>query len=415
MARFVIFTQRFYPEDTVMNHVAEELVARNHEVTVMTGLPNAPAGRLFEGYGYLRRLSENWRGIDIRRNWLVPRGDGSPIRLAINYASFAISATSMLTRLRGKEPNVIFVNQATPITQAIPAVVYKAITGAPLVMWIHDLWPESLQSSGAVDNAWALAQVGRLVDFIYSRCDLIFVQSEAMRPMVEARAVYPNQIEYLPNLLDMQFEASTKDIQESFDLDLPTDAFVVMFAGALGRSHALDTVIEAARQIHGQGYTKVHWVFAGDGSNRRKAEELVERFGLQGQVHFLGYLPVELMPSLYATADVMLATLSNEPIFHLTVPLKIHSYLASGTPIICGVGGEATRIVADAGAGFTFEPEDVEGLVACIRNALALGPEQLQEIGMRGQEYFEANYTRDRVMEKMIKRINQLEGVFLPT
>lgn len=409
--RFVLFSQRFEPENTVINQVSELLVRDGHEVTVMTGLPNAPVGSIFDGYGYFKRLSEEWRGVKVRRNWLIPRGDGSGPRLAVNYLSFAFAATAMLPRLRGARPDVLVVNQATPITQALPAIAYKRMTGAPLAMWIHDLWPDSLQSSGAISSAQALRKAGRFVEWVYGQCDLIFAQSEAMRDVLAERGVPESKLRYLPNLLDDAFApVGDGEISDELGLDLGDDPFVVMFAGALGRSHGLPSAIHAARDLKDRGHSDVHWVFVGDGSNRAEAERLTAELGVDDVVHFVGYRDPADMPGIYSCADLLLVHLVDEPIYHLTVPLKIHSYLASGRPIVCGVPGEGSRIVTEAGAGFTFESENAEDLAGRVVAAKELSATERRSLGRAGRSYFDEHYSQLRVMERFLEGIGTITG-----
>ncbi len=400
--KIVIFSQLFYPEVVSINEVASLLVARGHEVTVMTGLPNAPVGKIFDGYGPFKRLKEIWHGVEIRRNWLIPRGSGSSWRLPINYVSFAAFASLMLPRLSGKKPDIIFVNQLSPVTKALPAILYKKITGAPMVMWIHDLWPESVASSGAIKNKRVIGAIGKMVNYIYRHCDLIFVQSKAMNPKIVERGVSPGAIAFLPNPIDTFFVpvAPGKTAQRPEALaQVPQDAFILMFAGSIGRSQDLPTIIAAADRL--RQHKDIHWVFVGGGFSQPEAEAMVKKRGLEKCIHFVGSHPIEAMPQFYAAADAMLVTLKNEEIFALTVPLKTQGYLACAKPLICNVPGEAARIINEADAGFTVPPEDPEALADAVRQAYNMRGAQLEAKGRNGRRYFEANYTQEKILDAL--------------
>ena len=125
--RIVVFSQLFFPENATISETVKRLAARGHDVTVMTGLPNAPRGSIFPGYGFFTRLRERIDGVEVLRNWLLPRGAGSAARLALNYLSFVFFASVGLVRLWGKQPDVIFVNQLSPVTVALPAIIYKLV------------------------------------------------------------------------------------------------------------------------------------------------------------------------------------------------------------------------------------------------------------------------------------------------
>jgi len=187
--KLLILSQYFWPENFRINDVVEGLASRGHAVTVYTALPNYPSGRFFPGYGFLGPWKEAYKGAELRRVPLVPRGQGGPVRLALNYLSHALMATLLAPfRVRGAF-DAILVYEPSPMTIGIPARALRALKRAPLVFWVQDLWPESLSATGAVRSRAVLALVDRLIKWIYRGCDRVLVQSEAFIPSVEARGV----------------------------------------------------------------------------------------------------------------------------------------------------------------------------------------------------------------------------------
>ena len=173
----LVVTQYFWPEDFRINDLAAGLVEKGHRVMVLTGIPNYPAGRFFPGYGIFKNSRQTYRGVDIVRVPLVPRGKGSKIRLFFNYLSFSLLAAIMAPFLIRGNFDLIFVYEPSPVTVGLPAIWLKKIKSAPLLFWVQDLWPESLSATGAVRSSIILKFVNKLVRFIYRRCDLILVQS----------------------------------------------------------------------------------------------------------------------------------------------------------------------------------------------------------------------------------------------
>ena len=152
-SKVLIVTQYFWPEAVPVNDLAWGLAERGHEVSVLTGMPNYPAGRFPPGYGPFQPARQDHRGVEILRVPLVPRGEGQRWRLALNYASFTLSA-SLLGPLRCRRAfDLIFAFQMSPVTLGLPAILLKKLKGVPLMFWIQDLWPESLSASGAVESA----------------------------------------------------------------------------------------------------------------------------------------------------------------------------------------------------------------------------------------------------------------------
>src|SRR5690349_8507872 len=184
--KILIVSQYFWPESFRINDLALGLKERGHNVTVLTGMPNYPSGRLFSGYAMFSPTKEIFEGIPILRVPLIPRGSKGRWRLALNYISFALCA-SLLAPLRCKGPfDIIFVFEPSPVTVGIPALVLKKLMQAPIVFWVQDLWPESLSATGAVKSQRVLQWVANLVGYIYRRCDCILVQSEGFIPYVTA-------------------------------------------------------------------------------------------------------------------------------------------------------------------------------------------------------------------------------------
>ena len=166
--KILIFSQLFHPETASINETSKMLVSNGHEVTVMTGIPNVPTGKFFKGFGAFKRLRDDYLGVTVLRNWLIPRGSGSRILLSLNYITFVFFCSIGLMRLVGKKYDIIFVNQLSPITVAIPAIFYKWLTGKPLVMWVHDLWPDSVIAAGALKEGFLYRCIGKIVTFIYA-------------------------------------------------------------------------------------------------------------------------------------------------------------------------------------------------------------------------------------------------------
>ena len=196
--RILVLSQYFWPENFRINDVVEGLVQCGHQVTVFTALPNYPSGRFFPGYGPFGPSYENYKGAEVHRVPLIPRGKGGGLRLALNYLSHALCATLFAWRATGRY-DAILVYAPSPITIGIPARFLRWLKGARLVFWVQDLWPESLAATGAMRNPLLLAALGRLVRWIYRGCDRVLVQSRAFAASIEAHGVPRERIGYLPN------------------------------------------------------------------------------------------------------------------------------------------------------------------------------------------------------------------------
>ena len=161
--KIIIVTQYFWPENFKINDLALALKELNHEVIVLTGKPNYPEGRYFKGYNFFNKRKEKYQGITIIRSNLINRGNGSGIRLFLNYFSYAFFAScASIFRIKW-DADIIFVYEPSPITVGIPAIVYKTFSKAPIFFWVQDLWPESLSAAGQIRSRLILNLTDLLV------------------------------------------------------------------------------------------------------------------------------------------------------------------------------------------------------------------------------------------------------------
>jgi colanic acid biosynthesis glycosyl transferase WcaI len=401
--KILIVSQYFWPESFRINDVALGLRDAGHQVVVLTGLPNYPEGKLYAGYDVLR-LTDDFQGIPVLRTPLVPRGAGGGLRLAANYASFAVAA-SLSGPFRVRERfDVILVFEPSPVTVAIPALVLKALRGSPVLFWVQDLWPESLVATGAVRAGWVLKLVERLVRFIYRNCDRILVQSRAFTRAVEAFGTPSEKVVYLPNSAESLYRPVALEAG-TVERSLMPDGFRVMFAGNIGAAQSFLTIIEAA-ELLGE-YPSIQWMILGEGRMGEWARAEVERRGLAQRVRFLGRHPVESMPRFFALADVLLVTLKRDAIFALTIPSKLQSYLACGRPIVAALDGEGARVLSEAQAGIACAAEDGRGLADAVLALYRMPKAEREAMGARGRAYFETEFDRDMLLGRLIDVMEQ--------
>lgn len=406
--RLLIVSQYFWPESFRINDIARELVGRGHEVTVLCGTPNYPAGRVFAGYGYLRRTRETWHGVDIVRVPVVPRGQRSPWRLAANYLSYALMASLVgPIRCRGSY-DAILIFGISPATMGIAAVVMKIVRRAPILYWVQDLWPESLIATGAIRARWLLWPVNLLVRGLYRASSFVLIQSRAFRSHVESRGVGADRIRYLPNSAESLYVALPAAAAHPALAQVPM-GFRVMFAGNIGAVQDLPTILSAAELT--RDHPDIQWLIVGDGSLRDWTAAELGRRGLSHTVHMLGSFPVEDMPQLFAGADALLVTLRRDPVLALTIPSKLQSYLASAKPIVGALDGEGAVVIAESGAGVCAPAEDPRALAANVLALRRLDSATRQDMGRRGRQYFLANFSNAMLLNRLEAWCDELAAV----
>ena len=411
--RILIVTQYFWPETFRINDVVQGLRALGHEVSVLTGKPNYPSGRFFPGYGFFGRSRESYAGAQVIRVPLLPRGGGGGLRLLLNYLSFALLA-SVLAPWRCRGPlDVILVYEPSPVTVGLPALALKAVKRAPILFWVQDLWPESLSATGAVRTRWVLRAVATLVRFIYRGCDRILVQSRAFIGPVRAMGVPDERILYLPNSAEALYRPAARDATPP-ERPLP-EGFRIMFAGNIGAAQSFDTILAAAQALRDR--PDIHWLVLGEGRLQRWVRQEIERRGLSDCVHLLGRFPVESMPAWFAQADAMLVTLKRDPIFALTIPSKVQSYMACARPIVAALDGEGARVIEEARAGIVVAPEDAAALACAVLDMVKMPRAEREAMGERGRAYFVREFERDMLLarvEAWMRELTAREAACVP-
>lgn len=398
----LIVTQYFWPEDFRVNDLALGLKERGHRVTVLTGKPNYPGGAFFPGYSFFARAREDYHGVAVRRVPLLPRGTSKGLRLALNYLSFAFLASLLAPWLCREKYDVIFVYQTSPITVAIPALLLRCLKHIPVMLWVQDLWPESLSATGALHSQRILKWVDRLVRYIYKRCDRVLIQSRSFADSIQSKGVPADKLLYFPNSAESFYHPMTLPPEAPERGKLP-NGFRVMFAGNIGAAQDFETILAAAEKL--RAYSNLHWIILGNGRRRDWVDDQVKARGLSGQVHLLGRFPLEAMPRFFALADVLLVTLRKEPIFALTIPGKIQSYLACAKPVVAALDGEGGRVIKEAGAGIAVPAGDANALANAILRMSQLPADALLNIGQRGRTYFEQHFDRERLLDQLLQWI----------
>ena len=400
MAKVLICTNHFYPETFRCNDVAFELANRGYDVTVLTAIPDYPKGKYYDGYGIFRKRRETVNGVKVIRGFIIPRGNGGGVRLMLNYLSFLISSICISIFLGiFRRYDQVLIHETSPVMIGIPAVIVSKIQKIPLFFWVLDLWPESLQAAGGINNKHVLSAFEKLTTWIYKNSKKILISSKGFEKSILEKGEFKDKIIYFPNWADKALE-----VNENLQIPELPKGFVVMFAGNMGEAQDFDHIMEAARYLKDE--QNIHFVFVGDGRKRNWVEQYRDDHQLQNTVHWVGRHPVETMPLFFSQADVMLMTLKDVVIFSLTAPAKLQAYMSAGKPILAMMNGEAPRIIEEAACGFSVPASDSRALADTVIQLSKMPQDELQKLGQNGKSYQQSHFDLDKSINQLIDIIS---------
>lgn len=374
-----------------------ELIHRGHEVTVLTGKPNYPEGVIFKEFLDSPEEFSTYQGAKIIRVPLFPRGKGG-WRLILNYISFAFNATFIgLWKLRKKSFDAIFSIGLSPITVALPAIALRQQKKIPFTFWILDLWPETLEAIGVVRSRTLLKWIGKLVTFIYNRADLLLAQSQSFIPQIRQYADTNSRIEYYPS-----WSETLPDLEEASaapEVIADKNKFNIVFAGNIGEAQDFPAILAAAEHL--KHHDSIRWLIVGDGRQAEwVASEIIKR-GLEQKVVMLGRHPLERMPSFFKHADALLVSLKDTPIFSMTIPGKVQTYLTTGIPIIAMLNGEGADIIETAQVGLTCPAGNSKQLAEIVLKLFHMPLAERQRMGNNGKTLNETTFNRERLISQL--------------
>jgi lipopolysaccharide/colanic/teichoic acid biosynthesis glycosyltransferase/glycosyltransferase involved in cell wall biosynthesis len=395
--KILFVTQWFEPEPSFKGLLyIRELVARGHDVQVLTGFPNYPGGKVYPGYRIRPWMRDQMDGIQILRVALYPSHNKSGLRRALNYLSFAFSA-AVIGSLLIRKPDVMYVYHP-PMTVGFAASVIGFIRRTPFVIDIQDLWPDTVAASGMLSNSAALGVLGKLCRFVYSCARHIVVLSPGFKQKLIDRGVPPEKIDVIYNWCNEKAMRSTGGPVTRLER---ADRFCILFAGVMGFAQDIDSVLYAA-QICRTSTPEAEFVFMGAGVDRIRLERLAEEMRLEN-VRFFPPQPMHAMGAVFEGVDALLVHLKDDPLFRITIPSKTQAYLASGKPILMAVRGDAADLVKRSQSGVICEPSDPKSIAEAVKILVNAGPELLSAMGRNGKAFYDKELSISTGVEKFIR------------
>jgi glycosyltransferase involved in cell wall biosynthesis len=402
----LFLTDNFPPEGnapaTRTYEHAREWVKLGHNVTIITGAPNFPEGKVFNGYKNSWYQKETIDGIEVRRvKTFITANEGFAKRI-LDFLSFMLS--SFIAGLFVKKIDVVVATSPQFFT-AVAGWALSGVRRKPFVFELRDIWPASITAVGAMKKSFIIVWLEKLELFLYQRADMIIAVTNSFKDELVIRGVPVSKIEVVLNGVDLsQYSpAYTKNsiLAEGYDLE---GKFVIGYIGTHGMAHALESVVLAAEIL--QEYKDIRFLFAGGGAAKPIVEKLVESKKLLNVIS-LPRQPKSRMPEVWSLCDLSLISLKDTALFKKVIPSKIFESMGMGIPMVAPIPiGEASKIIESTKSGVIVEPENPEKLA----NEIIKLFENNKELKRLQMKSFQAAklFCRKRLANDMLNLIESL-------
>lgn len=375
--RILLLNQCFHPDhvSTAMHltDLAVALADAGHQVTAVS------ASRGYDNPEVRYAVRETWRGIDIRRIWTPGLGKKAKWRRFVDFAIFWANATRILLFLPRQDVTVCLTSP--PLISTLGTVMAR-LKGGAVIPWVMDLNPDEavaagwLKAGGVVERTLTFIQ-----NWSFRRASRIIALDRFMADRLKAKGVRAEVIHTdAPWSHDqaIQYDISAR---EAFRAEHGlTGKFVVMYSGNHSPCHPLDAVQAAAQEM--QGEERLHFLFVGGGSEFKKVQAFAKEHALKN-ITCLPYQPMEKLSGSLSSADLHLVVMG-DPFVGIVHPCKIYNILTLGIPFLFigpeqSHGADLARRLNDPAHGRVARNGDVPEIMRQIREAMALGPQPVNE------------------------------------
>ena len=400
--RVLIYTNHFYPEQFKINEIVSWLSETDHQIRVVTGLPNYPSGKIMNGY---KNSLENKKyvknnNIKINRLLLIPRGNGSYFRILMNYSSYFISCIlfTFFIAITKKKYDIVIVHHTSPPLILIHPIIYSLFHKSKKYVWDLDVWPDTLVGLDIIKSKNIFNLIEFIIKKIYSYYDSILIGSKSFEEIIQKR--YNGKIIYFPNWAEKPIE--NNEIKSNKIIKIPQNKFIIMYTGNIGEAQNFQELVPRLKFID----KNIHWVFIGDGRYKKSFIKLLSKYNLSEKVTLFNQIPVDEIPTYVSKADCLFLSLRDKEIFSKTVPAKLQSYMAMQKPILAVLKGEGADIIKKSKCGFVETNGDYDNLIKLANMISKKSEAELSNLSNNARDFYNSNYKSIDRKKELLKLLN---------
>lgn len=401
MRNVLVITQYFWPENFKINDLIFKL-KKKYKFTVLTGEPNYPEGKIYTKFKFNKKKFNYFYNAKVHRVFTITRGN-SKIKLFLNYINFIFCASFYsLIFFKKKKFDLIFVCGYSPIFSIIPAIILKKIYKIPVVLWVLDLWPDTLKAMGVIKSNLIINLLHFFINKIYKNCELILVQSNAMLKKISQR-VKKKKIIFFPTWAEDVFKK--KILRNKYKKS--KGYLNIVFAGNIGEAQDIELIFKCAIDLIKKN-KKIKWIFVGEGRKYLWLRNNIKKHKVEKYFVLLGKKPLNEMPMVYKIADIFLVSLKKKKVFEDTVPGKVQSYMMYGKPLLGLVSGETRKLILKSKSGLVANSGSQKDFKKVLTKFLNLNNFSLNKMGDNAKRFALKNFDSSISMNKIEKYFNSI-------
>jgi len=400
--KLLVVSQYYYPEQFRINDICKEWVKRGYEVTVLTGIPNYPEGKFYKGYNIFKKRKEIIDGVEVIRIPIIPRGK-KRLTLVLNYISFVVSGF-FFSKFTRRKFDKVFIYEVSPVTQALPGIWYAKRKKIESILYVMDLWPESIELATGKKYDRMFKIIDKMVKYIYKNTNLILTSSEVFKLDIMEKGIPNEKITFWPQYAEEYYKNEKLE-----DIEIKEDKkFKIIFTGNIGYSQGIEILIETASLLREKKENVIFYI-VGNGRAKDELEKKIRENKLEEDIKLIDKKPANEIPSYINACDATFISLKSNYISEKILPAKLQTYLASGKPIIGCAKGEIEKVINNAKAGVCCTEGTAEKLVEKILELKNKSKDELEQFGKNGREYCEKNYEKNYLLNKIDRILKKQE------
>jgi glycosyltransferase involved in cell wall biosynthesis len=294
----------------------------------------------------------------------------------------------------GRRYDYVFGFNLGPLTDMLPAVVIRKLYKKPTMLWVQDVWPDSVYAYGFKKIKVLSAFLDVFVKFMYHNITAIAISSKGFESKLKPYIKKGLRFSYAPNWAD--------------DLDIDIAPIVLSktqkvhftFAGNIGKVQNLENIINAFCLLPNEYQKKAQLNIIGDGSNLVNLKKLSNN---NPRIVFHGKQVREDMAKFYKASDFLIVSLIDESIFSVTVPAKIQSYIAAKKPILAIINGDTADIVKDNHLGLHVDPSNISLISKVFEKCIDMSKSKKNSFTVNNDKLSQTTFSKELIINDLTK------------